>query len=197
MGAPFGRDGSRSPGVGYRSGVWFLLLACGTPEPVLQAVEPPATVEEARDRRVAAELRASPENIDATYKKPEGVYIDVRYLGGRGYKAARAEVADQLGAVVEERVIDTGMEVQFERGTLRLDGDRIQMVEVPLPEPLRRSDALAALGFPPATTEYKALSLEFRLLNSWGFRRLRFFRAARNSEDIVKVQAWKYATSEE
>ena len=55
----------------------------------------------------------------------------------------------------------------------------------------------SALGFPPATRDYQALSLEFRLLNSWGFRRLRFFRAARGSEDVVKVQAWKYATSEE
>lgn len=177
--------------------MFFALLACGAPEPVIQAVEPPATAEEARERRVAAELKASPQNIDATYKRAEGVYVDVRYLGGRDYKAARAEIADQLGAVVEEDVVEGASQVLFERGTIRLDEGRIQMIEVPLPEPMRRSDALAALGFPPATRDYQALSLEFRLLNSWGFRRLRFFRAARGSEDVVKVQAWKYATSEE
>ena len=82
--------------------MFFALLACGAPEPVIQAVEPPATAEEARERRVAAELKASPQNIDATYKRAEGVYVDVRYLGGRDYKAARAEIADQLGAGVEE-----------------------------------------------------------------------------------------------
>jgi hypothetical protein len=66
------------------------------------------------------------------------------------------------------------------------------MVEVPLPEPMRRSDAMAVLGLPPPTREYQAFSMEFRLLNQWGFRRIRFIRVEPGSEDIAKVQAWKF-----
>ncbi|MDP2311595.1 MAG: hypothetical protein Q8P41_01715 [Pseudomonadota bacterium] len=170
------------------------LLACNDPEPVLRAVEAPASVEEVAERRAAAELRATPANIDATYEKPAGVYIDARHLGGRSYRSARAEVEQQLGAVIEEREVQGGAkEVVFERGTLRLAGDTIQMVDVPLPEPLRRTEALGVLGFPPATGEYQSLSLEFRLLNTWGFRRIRLYRTARGSEEIARVEAWRFS----
>ncbi len=179
----------------------FLLLAlgpgCDGGEPVLSAVEPVRTPEQAAARRGAEELRASPAAIDAAYARAAGVFVDARYLGGRSYRAVRAEIEQQLGAVVEEREgAGGGREIVFERGTLRLQADTIQMVEVPLPEPVRRSEALALLGFPPATGDYKALSLEFRLLNNWGFRRIRLFRVERGSEDISRVQAWKFSGSE-
>lgn len=169
------------------------LLACDD-RPVLGAVEPPPTVEEVAARRAAAELRVTPANIDATYVKPEGVYIDARHFGGRSYRSARAEVEQQLGAVIEEREAAAGdREIVFERGTLRLSGDTIQMIEVPLPEPARRTEALGQLGFPPATDEYQSLSLEFRLLNAWGFRRIRLFRVARGAEEVTRVQVWRFS----
>ncbi len=172
----------------------LLALACGDPAPVMLAVEPPRTPEAVAEKRAAAELRASPANVEATYTKPEGVYVDARFLGGRRYDAVRAEIEQQLGAVVEERdELSGGREIVFERGTLRLVDGRIQMVEVPLPQPVRRSEALALVGFPPAVGEYKAFTLEYRLVNEWGFRRLRLVRAARDSEDIVRVQAWKFS----
>lgn len=172
----------------------LLLLACGDPEPVLQAVAPPRTPQEIAEQREKAELRASTANLEATYVKGEGVYVDARYLGGRRYDAVRAEIEQQLGAVVEEREAPGGArEVVFERGSLRLSDGTIQMVDVPLPEAVRRSDALALLGFPPATGEYKPFLLEYRLLNEWGFRRIVLVRAERGSEDIVRVQAWKFS----
>ncbi|MES2637967.1 MAG: hypothetical protein V4850_00730 [Myxococcota bacterium] len=175
----------------------LLLLACDGPEPVLRAVDVPETVEQVAARRAAAELRVTPENIDATYVKPEGVYIDARHFGGRGYRSARAEVEQQLGAVIEEREAQAGArEIVFERGTLRLSGDTIQMIEVPLPEPVRRTEALGQLGFPPATDEYQSLSLEFRLLNAWGFRRIRLIRVARGAEEITRVQVWRFSDGE-
>lgn len=180
----------------YAAGVNLLLLAlaCGDPAPVMQAVQPATTPEAIAEKRAAAELRASPANVEATYAKPEGVYVDAHFLGGRSYDAVRAEVEAQLGAVVEEREgVSGGREIVFERGTLRIVDGRIQMVEVPLPEPVRRTAALGMLGFPPATGDYKALALEFRLVNEWGFRRLRLVRAARGSEDVVRVQAWKFS----
>lgn len=174
-----------------------LLLACDGSEPVLRAVAPPATVEEVATRRAAAELRVTPANIDATYVKPPGVYIDARHFGGRSYRSARAEVEQQLGAVIEDRALTRDdREVVFERGTLRLSGDTIQMIEVPLPDPVRRTEALGQLGFPPATEEYQSLSLEFRLLNAWGFRRIRLFRVARGAEEVTRVQVWRFSDGE-
>ncbi|MDP2309995.1 MAG: hypothetical protein Q8P18_28510 [Pseudomonadota bacterium] len=173
------------------------LFACADPETVLRAVEPPATAEEVAARRAAAELRVTPANLDATYVKPTGVYVDARHFGGRSYRSARADVEEQLGAVIEEREVPAGgRELVFERGTLRLSGDTIQMIEVPLPEPVRRTEALGLLGFPPATDEYQSLSLEFRLLNAWGFRRIRLFRVARGAEEVTRVQVWRFSEGE-
>lgn len=175
----------------------LLLLACGDPEPVIQAVAPPRTPTQIAEERARAELRTSPANVEATYVKPEGVYVDARYLGGRQYDAVRAEIEQQLGAVLEDRpATEKAREIVFERGSLRVVDGAVQMVEVPLPEPVRRSEALALLGFPPATGEYKAFALEYRLLNEWGFRRLRFVRAARGSEEITSVQAWKFSEAD-
>jgi hypothetical protein len=180
-----------------------LVAGCDPPAPVLRAVDPPRTAEAVAERRAASELRASPSAVEAAYVKAPGVYIDARYLGGRAYRAVRAEVEEQLGAVLEEQEPSgtPGGEgvrsVVFERGTLRLAGDTIQMIEVPLPEPVRRTEALGMLGFPPATGHYLALSLEFRLTNTWGFRRIRFFRAARGSEDVTRVQVWKSSDGDE
>jgi hypothetical protein len=127
-----------------------------------------------------------------TYEKPEGIYIDVRYFGGKNYESVRDQLTEQLGAVQDSNELGTlGKETIFERATVRVQGGEIYMLDVPLPEPLRRTEALAVLGFPPATHEYISLTLEYKLTNAWGFRRIRFMRAGRNSEEIVRVQAWK------
>jgi hypothetical protein len=196
----------RAPGASGRpdergvtaSDVWtLLLLACGDPEPVLQAVEPARTPAQVAEARAAAELRTTPRNAEVTYTKAEGVYVDAFFLGGRRYDAVRAEIEHQLGALVEERPGEGKIvELLFERGTLRLHDGAVHMVEVPLPEPVRRTEALGLLGFPPAVQEYKSFALEFRLLNERGFRRIRLFRQERGSEDIVRVQAWKFADSD-
>lgn len=179
------------------AGLVLVMVACGEPEPVVRGVPRATTVAEVAERRAAEELRATPANVDVTYTKPDGVWVDVRYFGGRTWEGARAEAERQLGAVLEEEERPDGdREVRLERGTVRLRDGRIVMVEVTLPEPLRRSESLAALGFPPTADRYLALALEYRLTNAWGFRRIRLIRAERDSEDIVRVQAWKAAPSD-
>lgn len=173
----------------------LLLLGCGDDEPVLSALPSAEQVRAVEAEREAQALKASPAAMEAAYVKAEGVYVDARYLGGRRLTAVRGEVEAQLGALVEERELPVGQgtEMRFQRGNLRVsdDGD-IYMIDVPLPEPMRRSDALAALGFPVyLTREYNELTHEYRLTHVWGFRRLRFVRAAPGSEDIARVEAWK------
>lgn len=180
-----------------------VLLACDDPGPALPPTLPPtlppalspAAVERQEVRSALAEPRGA--RADSPYVKPAGVYIDVPHLGGRNYAAARAEVERQFGTLVEDRVREDGThEVEFARGTLRLSGNTIQMIEVPLPRPVHRAEALAQLGFPESVEKYHALSLEFRLLNAWGFRRIRLFRAARDAEEITRVQAWRFSDSD-
>lgn len=152
-------------------------------------------VAEVRAQREARARATTPAAVEAAYQKPAGVWIDARYLGGRRYASVRGEVEAQLGALVEERDLPEGQgtEHRFQRGNLRVDDDgAIYLVDVPLPEPMRRADALAALGFPPQLTrDYNVLTLEYRLTNVWGFRRLRFLRAQAGSEEVVRVEAWK------
>ncbi|MSP56137.1 MAG: hypothetical protein EXR69_11115 [Myxococcales bacterium] len=128
------------------------------------------------------------------YQRPEGVYVDARYLGQQTYSVARAEIEAQLGGVVTQSVLPVGQgeELQFERGTLRVHNDRIYLVDVRLPEPVRRDEALGLCGFPSsAAMNWSSFSGEYRLLNQWGFRRVVFERNARGSEDVVRVQAWR------
>ena len=66
------------------------------------------------------------------------------------------------------------------------------MLDIPLPEPMRRDEALRSLGFPDlAPRDYNVLTLEYRLTNAWDFRRLRFSRAEPGSDRIDRVEAWK------
>jgi hypothetical protein len=150
-------------------------------------------VEEVTSKREAEALRASPAAIEARYQKAEGVYVDARYLTGRSYSAVREQVEAQLGPVLTEEELtgDGGKRVRFERGVAQVGDDTIYMLELPLPEHLRRTEALAVLGFPPATGEYQVTNKQFRLLNTWGFRRIIFHRVEAGSEEIDRVEVWK------
>lgn len=175
------------------------LLACFDDEPVVVVVPDPEKVQAAREKRETEELRASPRQIEAGYQKAEGVYVDARFFGGRTYSLVRDHVTTQLGALVEDTELgaEDGRELRFERGVLRVREDRIEMVTVPLPEPVRRSEALRLTGFPDQVPRnWIQLSGEFRLTNAFEFRRIIFKRAAAGSEDVVSVAAWKVAPGE-
>jgi hypothetical protein len=197
-------------------GTLLLLLAilgCGSDDPVLTAVAPHAAppsgeassapkdeapaVKAVRERREAREKRASRAGMDADYQKPKGVYVDALYFGGRDWGNARDEALRQFGSLtVEESLPDGARLYTHERGTIRVAEGRIQALDIPLPEPLRRSEALAVLNIPQVVDAYRPYVLEFRLLNVHGFRRIQLARAARDSEDIVRVHAWKFLNRE-
>lgn len=172
------------------------LVACSTPPaapPVVEAPRP--TVESIEQKRHLAELKSRPNTAAAlAYTKPEGVYVDLRYLGQQAFSVARADIEQQLGAVLDETELPPGQGqlIRLQRGVLRVSNDRIYLVDVTLPEPVRRDQALALCGFPTTTSAtWTPFSGEFRLVNVWGFRRIIFTRKERNSEDIVRVQAWR------
>jgi hypothetical protein len=176
-----------------------LLVACGDDDPVLTAVAPPAErpVEQVVAERRAKESRATPAAIGGLYEKPKGVYIDAPYFGGRDWTATRDEIARQLGAVETEEITpDKARLITLERARVRLIEGRIQSLDVTLPEPLRRSEALAVLGIPPVQDAYRSLAYEFRISNVHGFRRIRLFRVGRDKEEVNRVELTRFLNSE-
>ncbi len=176
--------------------MWVLLpiLACGAPEPVLPVTAPTrAAVEAVGERRAGQERRATRDAADGLrYVKPTGVYVDGPHLTGRSWEASREAIEAQLGPFKEQAVQSDGTtEVSFERGSVRVLDAKVVALLVPLPEPLRRTDALLAVGLAATTREYLAFTFEYRLINEQGFRRVRMMRTERDSEFVSRVELWR------
>ncbi|MCB9777768.1 MAG: hypothetical protein H6742_04325 [Alphaproteobacteria bacterium] len=175
----------------------LLLTACTSEEPVLRGV-PDEPLLVAQPTAVDLARRIEAPDDTRQYEKPAGVYIDVAWLGGRAFKDHREVISDQLGGLVQAQDLAAGdgQELVFERGTVRvLDGD-IYMIDVALPAPLRRTEALASVGFPPHTGRWVTLHREYRLNNVWDFRRLRLTRVDSEQELVDRIQAWKRVPGE-
>lgn len=171
----------------------FWLGCTGADQPTVSAVRPPPpTVEEVAAKREAEELRASPRNLEVNYVKPEGVYVDVHFLGGRRWENVRDIVVDQLGALLEESLDNQDREVKrLERGTLTLDDGEIDVIVVPLPEPMRRADAMVACGFSGLADRYLSFTHEFRVTQFQGYRRVVLHRVAKNDDLVDRITAQK------
>lgn len=175
--------------------MWLALsLACaGADEPAVRAVRPPPpTVEEVTARREAEELRASPRNLEVNYVKPPNVYIDVHFLGGRRWENVRDIVVEQLGALQEESTDRQGRELKrLERGILTLQDGEIDQIEVPLPEPMRRADAMIACGFSGLVDRYLSFSHEYRVTQFQGYRRIILHRVGKGDDLVDQLTAQK------
>ena len=132
------------------------------------------------------------------YAKAPNVWVDVNHLSGKQWSEVRAEAADQLGPLAESVELpgDNGAELRFARGSVRVADDRVYMMRVPLPEPMRRGPALEAIGMPPYTGSYLIMHREYRLNNERGFRRVRMRRLGRDSELVSEVEAWRWIPGE-
>lgn len=166
----------------------FWLACTGADEPTVSAVRPPApTVEEVAAKREKEEIRTSPRNLEVNYVKPDGVYIDVHFFGGRRWENVRDLVVDQFGALLEESLDNQDRAVKrLERGTITLDDGEIDEIVVPLPEPMRRADAMMACGFSGLADRYLSFTNEYRVTQFQGYRRVILHRVAKG-DDLVDV----------
>ncbi|MCB9791738.1 MAG: hypothetical protein H6741_03335 [Alphaproteobacteria bacterium] len=157
------------------------LLACTEEAPILSGLEDPAA-------GVGEAVEARP------YQKPEGVLVDVPYLGGRSWEQSRDLVSAQLGDIQEVVPLDPrdGTEYRFASGHVRVHDDLIYLVHVDLPRATRRSSALLELGFPPQADRWFELHDEFRLRWFSNFERLRMGRAEENPEMVTWVEAMRW-----
>jgi hypothetical protein len=175
----------------------LLTLACtGADEPTIRAVTPPRpTVEDIAEKREREELRTSPRNLEVNYEKPAGVYIDAQFFGGRRWENVRTIILEQFGTLEEQSTDARGHEVKrLERGTITLEDGEIDEVIVPLPEPMRRDQAMMACGFSGLADRYLSFTREYRVTQFQGFRRIILHRAAPGDDLVVKVTAQKKQT---
>jgi hypothetical protein len=175
---------------------WLLLLGlvlgCVNEEPVLIGIPEEALLsEQTQPDTPTAKARAS-------YEKSGAVYVDVRFLGGKPYLQVRDILTEQLGPLQGREAIDgkDGVSLEFLRGSVRIMKGTIAMLTIPLPKPMRRAEALEALGFPPYVGGYTIFHREYRLHHEWGFRRIRLKREDRRSERVIEVEAWRWLPGE-
>ena len=164
------------------------MSACSPPEPVLSGIPETPILEDA-----PAEPNATIK-VPAPYVKPQEVYVDARYLAGKRFETVRDEIAEQMGQRQGQRLLGTtnGKEIQYIRGRLRLKDGVIYMVQVELPQPMHRREALQSTGFPAFTGGVIRFSGEYRINNQWDFRRIRMKREYRDAEMVSQVEAWRW-----
>ena len=167
-----------------------LALGCGTNEPVLPGI-PEAPLTPAIPETAVVE---EPQG----YVIPPGVAVDVQHLCGQPLSEVRAEVLAQLGRLTQstELAAGKGEELQLERGLLRAVDDRIYMIRIPLPEPMRRADVMRFIGLPPQVGETIQTHREYRLNHERGIRRIRMTRQSRRNELVTEVEIWQFIPGE-
>lgn len=167
----------------------FIGIGCED-EPVLQAVETPAILEEVQ----SADERIETQDV-VQYQRKEGVYVDVMYLGGRDWVISQPILNDQLGDLQEtqELPMRQGIHYRYDKGSVYVYEGRIYRMDIVLPELLRRSNCLQLLGFPEQVDKYLITHREYVLENDWEFRRIRMKRDSKDNELVKEVSAWKFS----
>ncbi|MBO86666.1 MAG: hypothetical protein CL927_15030 [Deltaproteobacteria bacterium] len=124
--------------------------------------------------------------------------VDVQYLCGHPLSEVRAEVLAQLGSLTKSSDLSPGKgeELELERGTIRAVDDRIYMLRIPLPEPMRRADVMRLIGLPPQVGETIKTHREYRLNHERGIRRIRMMRQSRRNEFVTDVEIWQFIPGE-
>ena len=171
----------------------LLIIACRETSPVLQGIEEPGLLQ---DITPVQENRTVKK--EAVYEKAAGVYIDIFYLGGRSFTEMRGVLAQQLGNLREttELPLNNGMLYLYERGNIQVLEDEIYQFKIPLPEPMRRSQAFQLFGFPEQIDKYMITHKEYRVENQWEFRRFRLRRESQKNELVTHFEAWKWVPNE-
>jgi hypothetical protein len=164
--------------------------ACGPDEAIVTAIPAEPLLAPVEGQRLGP---------DGSYHRPAGVRIDASYLSGRPLGAVRDVLMEQAGAVQETRELPAGggTELVLERARVRVRDELIYQLTVPLDPPLRRAEAIEALGFPPASARFVTLHREFRLHHAWEQRRVRLRRVAPDSDFVDQVEVWKFVPGED
>jgi len=155
---------------------------CGdTPVPATR----PSLIEQAQ--------RLREERAPTKYERKEGLHVDVPYLVGREYASLAPDVVeDQLGKLTRRAAEPDGQVVmEFEKAELRLWRGRIFYLRYPFPAPMDRRTAYGVCGFPLEMGPTIEATLEVRVNNFWGMRRISLRRVAADAPQFKQIEVWK------
>jgi hypothetical protein len=163
--------------------MFWIALGCMSGEPVLTSLSATPAV-------VGSTSASEP----LAYTKPENVLVDVPHMVGKSLDVARGDLEEQLGSVqtVSELGAREGREIVFDRGHVRELNGSIYLVYVDLPRPMRRSEAMFAVGLPSQVREWLGVTLEWRTSWAHGMERIRMGREERDSEFVLWVEVRRY-----
>lgn len=157
------------------------LAACS--EPVLLGVQEEPTVE----------LEESSLGEVASYVKPDEVEVDTQYLLGRRIDEINGELSAQMGEIIGRSDIGRdGVEISYDRGSVRFIDDTLYQIHLELPFVMRRSQALEAVGLPAQVGAWHGNTRDWVVKWSFGMERIRMGREARGSEHVTWVEVRKF-----
>jgi hypothetical protein len=171
-----------------------LFLACLESAAPGASQAPARTAEEIAEKRAREELRTSPRVLEVEYQRPEGVYVDAAFFGGRRTEGVAEALGAQLGALRESRPeIDGLQEVVYEGGSVKLRAGTVAVLDVPLPTPRTRDEALLATGFKPHLVQrWGELTHEFRVRHLQDFDRVVLHRSEPGGPLVDRVTAYRF-----
>ena len=157
------------------------LAACS--EPVLLGV----------DEEPVVESEAGSVEAVASYVKSDDVEVDTQYLLGRHVDEVQGELSAQMGEIIGRAELGRdGVEVSYDRGSVRLIDDTLYQIRFELPFVMRRSQALEAAGLPAQVGAWHGNTLDWVVKWSFGMERIRMGREARGSEHVTWVEVRKF-----
>lgn len=136
-----------------------------------------------------------------TYRKPDGVLLDISRIVGRKHSSVLGtELEMQLGALLQERRLPgvRGVEFEYENARLAVVKDVIYYVAYPFKVPVNRVLALQQIGLPGNLSPLRPRSLQFRIDRpTHGIRRIALQRAEMNSEIVTQIEVWSSLPTEQ
>ena len=176
--------------------MFCLLCACADEPPLLTGIPQTPLLQDTPQETQGTEKKDKAKA--QAYTKARNIFVDVRYLGGKPYAQVRDLLSEQMGGLKSRAPAarQGGQLLTFEHGQARIINNTVAMIKVRLPEPVRRTQALEILGFPPYVGGYTIFHREYRLHHEWGFRRIRLMREDRRSERVIEVEVWRWLPSE-
>ncbi len=174
----------------HRPGLLAALLVAAAVLPGCEACQRDAVVSALPPSRPAGGGAPSPPT-EASSEPPaarEGLVLDAHALAGRSWSQVRDLAVEALGGIEGTEVRPDGSrEIRLARGAIHTWEGKVLRIEVELPRPMRRSEALSALGISPAVRRWYAFSREFRARHHAGFELIVLRRAGRDAELVTRA----------
>ncbi len=185
-----------APPRGHLGGVRALLLLTATLFGCPGDSAPEVSlIEQAEQQKEAETLASAPAAARPTgYTKPEGLHIDLPYLGGRRLAELEpAAIDEQLGGQLgREELPENEEHFIFEKAEVWTYDGRIYRVLKELAHPMDIPTALGTSGFPLNLGRPTESKNEARWNHVWNQRRVRLLKSPTDDRLYVAIDVWRF-----